>query len=169
MLNYKLENETSLESETSLFEIFKTRVAEQVRKNLCFNFIHHGTEYTTLDQYSQKKIAFFIKQLLNRLDSDTSHAIENLDTNEDLDEVIHAVAGSGIKDKQINLSNGFGLHFTGLTKLCFDAAQVLHKKPMDFFNLQSNNNIPAVLHISDYALARIVAPIDVVMQALETV
>lgn len=151
---------TKVTAESMTFDAFKKAVAEQVIKNLSFNLIVDGQEHTTFNSLCERKITSFIKDILQKLPIHFIQAINSLNHEEKFTELVNAVAGSGKRELRVNFKNGAGLHFSGLTKLCYD---VSHHHPKAAYQ---HPGFPTLLHINEISLFKIKDPLQCVNNLL---
>lgn len=142
------------------FERFKHAVSQRVFKNLSFNLIVDGKEHTTFDALCERKITQYIKDILKKIPVEFIQAINQLKDDKKFEALVDAVAGTGKRDPQICFTNGQGLHFSGLTKLCYDISHYYPKS-------HSVSGYPTLLHINEVSLFKIKDPLNGVNKVLE--
>lgn len=159
----------------STFEKFKVAVAYTVIKNLSFNFIDQNIEYTTLNKNSEMKVKYFINSILNQLPIKIINEINHIECEKMFNHLIANVAGSGKREQQVNVNSGAGLHFSGLTKLCYDCAHILklHRNTSFWSKFAAGIAIPTfspspVLHFTEFALANMQNPLEPVLRAIDS-
>lgn len=143
------------------FENFKNAVSQQVFRNLSFNLMIEGEEHTTFDSLCERKITHFIKDVLKKLPIKIIQTINSVNDEKKFHALVELVAGSGKRDPQICLTNGQGLHFSGLTKLCYDIAHYYPK------SARYTSHYPTLLHINEISLFKIKDPLNNTKAALE--
>jgi len=150
-----------------MFETFIHLVCEKVIENFSFHIQYQNQKLAFIDSQSVKNIQSFLQENLKKI---PRPLISKISEYQQMEMLAEQICGVKKCDPSIHLASGKGIRFSGLTKLCFDAAKpafLASNTIHPFLSYQSEQTHHSAYTISMHSLNKITEPLNTTLKILQ--